>query len=196
MDLSLGAQLASRQETDDEAAFVRGLAAYDSDAWQRAFRLYYRPLFRLAYARTFQQTLSEDIASEALAEAAKGIHRYQYRGVPFRAWLYRIANNLIADHLKAQLRRPQVYIDDGEEISGLAVSEAFHEVEANEDFLRALQGLTDEQKTALTLRFVHDLDLKEAAASMGKSTGAVKQLQHRALSVLRERLAAATEPER
>jgi RNA polymerase sigma-70 factor (ECF subfamily) len=188
MDLPLGVRLTAKERTDDEAAFVRRLAAYDSDAWQHAFRLYYKPLFRLAYVRTYQQTLSEDIASEVLAEAAKGIRRYQYRGVPFRAWLYRIANNLIADHLKAQIRRPQVYLDDVEELSAMAISGAFDAVDANEDFFHALQGLTDEQKTALTLRFVHDLDLNAAAAAMGKSSGAVKQLQHRALGVLRQRL--------
>ncbi|MGE0059105.1 MAG: RNA polymerase sigma factor [Dehalococcoidia bacterium] len=173
---------------DDEADLVRRLAAYDADAWQTVFRLYHRPLFRLAYVRTFQQTLAEDIAAEVLSEAARGIGRYTYRGVPFRAWLFRIANNLIADHLKAQLRRPQVYLEEVEEVIGLAVSGSFEAVEANEDFFHALEGLTQEQKTALTLRFVNDLNLEETAASMGKSVGAIKQLQHRALGALREKL--------
>jgi RNA polymerase sigma-70 factor (ECF subfamily) len=98
-------------ETVDEAMLVNRLAAFDADAWNAVFDRYFTSIFRLAYVRTRHHGAAEDIAAQTFAEAAQGIRRYRYRGVPFRAWLYRIARNLTSDHLKAELRQPRVSLD-------------------------------------------------------------------------------------
>lgn len=170
-------------ESLDEAALVGQLAAFDPDAWRAVFERYFTSIFRLAYVRTRHHGAAEDIAAQTFAEAAAGISRYRYRGVPFRAWLYRIARNLTSDHLKAQQRQPQVTLD---ETHNLTTDPADPETYA--DFLAAVDELTDDQKTVVLLRLVDGYSLAEVAGVMGKSTGAVKQLQHRALVSLQQRM--------
>jgi RNA polymerase sigma-70 factor (ECF subfamily) len=188
MNLSLVERVAEKTVPEDEASFVRRLAAHDGEAWRQLFHAYYTSIYRLAYVRTFQAPIAEDIASETLAEAARGIGRYKYRGVPFRAWLFRIANNLIVDYIKAQVRRPQVYLATAETTEDSGAS-ALDKVEADADFFRAIRDLPADQRTVLILRFANELSLAETAEAMGKSSGAIKQLQHRAIAAARERLA-------
>ena len=132
--------------------------------------------------------VAEDIAAEVFAEAAKGIGRYRYRGIPFRAWLYRIARNTIADHLKAQNRRGQVSLEDMEGILEAAPTD----LDLRADFVRALNYLNEDQRMVVVLRFVSDCSLREVAEVLAKSEGAIKQLQHRALTILKTRLAEET----
>ena len=168
----------------DEAALVRQLAAFEPEAWRTVFERYFTSIFRLVYVKTKQSSISEEIAAQTFAEAAAGIRAYRYRGIPFRAWLYRIARNLTADYLRADRRRPSVPLEE----SLLNESNPAIDAETRADLIAALDDLTDDQKTAILLRFVEGCSLAEAAASMGKSTGAVKQLQHRALATLQRRM--------
>jgi len=168
----------------DEATLVRQLAAFEAEAWREVFERYFTSIFRLVYVRTKQSSVSEDIAAQTFAEAAANIRSYRYRGVPFRAWLYRIARNLTADYLKADLRRPRVPLEE----TWLDESSPATDAETRADLLVAFDDLTDDQKTVIQLRFVDGCSLAEAAALMGKSTGAVKQLQHRALTTLQRRM--------
>jgi RNA polymerase sigma-70 factor (ECF subfamily) len=170
-------------ETADEAILVNRLAAYDADAWNAVFDRYFTSIFRLAYVRTRHHGAAEDIAAQTFAEAAQGIRRYRYRGVPFRAWLYRIARNLTSDHLKAEQRQPRVSLDQS---PGLEVAAA--EPESYVDLVAALDELTDDQKTVVMLRLVDGYSIAEVAGITGKSVGAVKQLQHRAIGTLQQRM--------
>jgi RNA polymerase sigma-70 factor (ECF subfamily) len=168
----------------DESALVRQLAAFEPDAWSTVFESYFSSIFRLVYVKTRQSAVSEEIAAQTFAEAVAGIRNYRYRGIPFRAWLYRIARNLTADYLKADRRRPSVPFED----AWPAESNSAADAETRADFLVALEDLTEDQKTVILLRFVEGRSLAEAAVFMGKSTGAVKQLQHRAITVLQRRM--------
>jgi RNA polymerase sigma-70 factor (ECF subfamily) len=172
---------------EDEAAFIRQLAAFDPAAWRQLFDRYFDRIFGLAYVRTRDSAAAQDIAAEVFAEAAKGIGRYRYRGVPFRAWLYQIARNIIADYTKARLRRPTVPI----ELAAGVTAPDVVDVEMRADLFAALGNLTLDQREVLVLRFVNDCSLVEVAEATGKSIGAVKQLQHRAVLALRERLSTA-----
>jgi RNA polymerase sigma-70 factor (ECF subfamily) len=168
----------------DESALVRQLAAFDPDAWRAVFERYFASIFRIVYVKTRQSAVSEEIAAQTFAEAVAGIRNYRYRGIPFRAWLYRIARNLTSDYLKSRHARPSVPLED----TWLADSNPAADVETRTDFLVALGQLTEDQRTVIVLRFVEGCSLAEAAASMGKSIGAVKQLQLRALAALQQRM--------
>lgn len=170
-------------EAVDEAMLVDRLAAFDADAWNAIFERYFTSIFRLAYVRTGHRGAAEDIAAQTFAEAAQGIRRYRYRGVPFRAWLYRIARNLTADHLKAEQRQPRVSLDQS---TGLEVAAA--EPESYVDLLAAIDELTDDQKAVVMLRLVDGYSIAEVAGITGKSIGAVKQLQYRAIGTLQQRM--------
>jgi RNA polymerase sigma-70 factor (ECF subfamily) len=181
------ATAASESEVEglDESVLVTRLAAFDPEAWNTVFERYFTSIFRLAYVRTRHHGVAEDIAAQTFAEAAQGIRRYRYRGVPFRAWLYRIARNLTSDHLKAERRRPQVSLEQTSPLETPAV-----ESDTYVDLLAAMDELTEEQKAAITLRLVDGYSLAEVAAIMGKSVGAVKQLQYRAIGTLQQQLSA------
>jgi RNA polymerase sigma-70 factor (ECF subfamily) len=170
-------------ESIDEAVLVSRLASFEPDAWRIIFESYFVSIFRLAYVRTRHRDAAEEIAAQTFAEAAAGISRYRYHGVPFRAWLYRIARNLTSDHLKAQHRRPQVSLEETEALEASVIDQ-----ESRVDFLAAIDQLTEDQRTVVLLRLVDGYSLAEVASILGRSTGAVKQLQHRALVSLQQRM--------
>jgi RNA polymerase sigma-70 factor (ECF subfamily) len=122
--------------------------------------------------------------------AAKGIGRYRPTGAPFAAWLYRIARNLTADHLERRRRQPVVQLDG----AVLASATWDGRVEDAADIASALALLTRDQQEVLLLRFFNDCTLEETAGAMGKSVGAIKVLQHRALAAMRRRMAPGGRP--
>jgi RNA polymerase sigma-70 factor (ECF subfamily) len=175
-----------KQGSAPAAEPVAALAAHDPDAWQSLFERYYDKMYRFAYVRTGDAGGAEEIAAEVFVTAAKGIARYRQTGAPFAAWLYRIARNLTADHLERRRKRPTVALEDVDVASGAwdgAVEDAA-------DIARALRALTHEQQEVLLLRFFSDCSLEETAGAMGKTVGAIKLLQHRALAAMRRQMTA------
>ena len=163
---------------------IAALAALDPSAWNELFEQYYRKMYNFAYVRTGDVSAAEEIASEVFAAAARGISRYRETGAPIGAWLYRIARNITADHVDKRRRRPFVSLDAAE----IDPEDPALDIEDAADIARGLARLTRDQQDVIALRFYNDCSLQEAAAAMGKSIGAVKLLQHRALAALRRQL--------
>jgi RNA polymerase sigma-70 factor (ECF subfamily) len=163
---------------------VERLIALDQDAWHDLFEQYFQRMYSFAYVRTGDPHLAEEIASEVFAAAAHSIQRYKPTGAPIAAWLYRIARNITADHWDRKRRRPQTSIEGME----LEAASWLPGVERNADLRRALAGLSREQQELIALRFFNDCTLEETARALGKSVGAVKVAQHRALAALRSQL--------
>ena len=160
------------------------LVALEPAAWQQLFERYHRKMYNFAYVRSGDASAAEEIAAEVFLAAARGISRYRPTGAPIAAWLYRIARNLTADHLERRRRRPAVSIE------GLDVSAGpwHHQVEDAADIARALQKLTPDQQEVIALRFFADCSVQDVASAMGKSVGAIKLLQHRAITALRKHM--------
>lgn len=164
------------------------LAALEEEAWQAVYDEFFLKLRSFAYARTGDLAEAEDIASETLAGAVRGIRSYRDRGLPFGAWLFRIARNVTTDHMRRRRRRPVTTPLEGDIESSPG---AFSNLEQRDELTRALRHLTEEQQTVIGLRFFAELDTEETARSMGKSVASVKGLQQRALASLRRQLSAA-----
>jgi RNA polymerase sigma-70 factor, ECF subfamily len=163
---------------------IAALIALEPQAWQDLFEGYFRKMYNFAYVRTGDIHLSEEIAAEVFAAAARGISRYRDTGAPIGAWLYRIARNITADYVDRRAKRPVVSIDAVQlETEGMALG-----VENAADLAQSVAQLTREQQEVIALRFYSDCSLQEAAVALGKSVGAVKLLQHRALAALRRLL--------
>jgi len=116
-------------------------------------------------------------------ESLKG---YRFRGVPLTAWVFRIARNYLIDLHRRRQRRPQVSLYEGipsTEDSPHAVAERSV---AQDELRLALTGLTEEQRQVIILKFVEGMDNASVARVVGRSQGAVKSLQHRALVSLRK----------
>ncbi|MFC1866171.1 sigma-70 family RNA polymerase sigma factor [Chloroflexota bacterium] len=146
---------------------------------------YYGKISRYAAVHIGNRTDAEDIAGEVFLRALKSLGSYKHRGIPMQAWLFKIAHNLVVDYLRKMSKRKTVDIDNitvrsNENLE--AITEVNIEVERVK---KAMEQLTREQREVLSLRFFGELTSKEAAAILGKSDGAVREMQRAATSKLR-----------
>lgn len=158
----------------------------DATAFGRLYDLYVDRVYAYARSRVRSVQDAEDVTEIAFMKAWEAIGSYDDRGLPFTAWLFRIARNAVIDRHRKSEREPDAVdlaaaatIPDvvavEEEVLGLLDGETIRE---------ALRELTEEQASVITMRFMWDMSLKDVAESLGKSEGAVKAMQHRAVRTL------------
>lgn len=175
---------------EPEAAVIARAKAGDADAIGWLYERYAPLVRRYVAARLGDPILAEDICSDVFVKVLESLGRYEDRGWPFSAWLYRIAYARTMDLLRQARRRPSVPLDDGllggEEPFDEAILSriAYHEIQS------VMRVLTSDQRLVLRLRFDEDRSLAEIASSLGRTVGSVKALQHRGLVRLAEELAA------
>lgn len=179
----------------DESALI-AQAKSDQEAFGQLYERYAQRIYQYIYYRTSNEADAEDLAAKTFMRAWQHMATYDDRGVPFSAWLYRIAHNLVANWHRDRSRRQVISLDD---ISRWHVSEAGPEAAAllSEDraaLLQAVRRLPAERQELLTLKFVEHLSNAEIGGVMGRSEGAVKSLYHRTLMTLREELQPVLEP--
>jgi RNA polymerase sigma-70 factor (ECF subfamily) len=158
-------------------------------AFGALYERYVDAIYGYVFSRVGDRTLAEDIVSETFHRALENIRGFEWRGIPFSAWLYRIASNAIA----ARFRREPVTVGD-DNLEQVLEPEPGPEsvvttLEWKADMLAAVRALPDDQQQVILLRFGQDLRNKEIARIMQRSEGAVKALLHRALTALHRRLA-------
>ncbi len=151
----------------------------------------YENNFERVYAyvvrRVGDRAETEDLTSEVFHHALSNLKRFEWRGIPFTAWLFRIAANLISDRWQRKSR--ELVTDEVEQIESAPASNAeFEEVERRATLFRLVDTLPTEQRRVVVLRFVEEKSIKEVAREIRKTEGAVKQLQFRALTSLRARM--------
>ena len=180
------AELATSSEEDEAErerliALVELARGGDKDAFGLLFDHYHPSVYRFLYYRTRSQTLAEDLASETFFRALRSMNSFRWQGKDFGAWLMTIARNLTTDHFKAgrtrleQATEDMGVHDDATEGPESAVLDAL----TNEALLGALKELPKEQQECLIMRFLQGLSIAETAQILGRSDGAVKQLQLR-----------------
>lgn len=144
-------------------------------------------IYRFVWIRVRDHHVAEDLTGEVFMRMVAELPRYENRSLPFRAWLYRIAYNLIVDTYRADKRYASVPLEHAGDI----VHPTAHLDEMTEHRLttervqQALDVLDPAQREVVELRFLAGLSLKEAAATLNKTVSAVKALQHRGLHALR-----------
>ena len=143
-------------------------------AWSQLFERDYPIIFRSVLSRVGERALAEDIASQVFVEAIEGIGRYRERGRPITAWLLTIARHRSFDWFRKARREVGTAIEPMAEGPEARLTVA----------LDALVHLTEEQREVIQLRFVEGYHLEEVAQLTGRTAGAVKSLQHRALARL------------
>jgi RNA polymerase sigma-70 factor (ECF subfamily) len=153
----------------------------DADAFGLLYDHYQPSVYRFLFYRTRSSTLAEDLTSETFFRALRSMNGFRWQGKDFGAWLMTIARNLATDHFKAGRTRLELTTEDmalhddateGPESSVLAGL-------TNEMLLQALTELPSEQRDCLVMRFLQGMSIAETAAVLGRSDGAVKQLQLR-----------------
>lgn len=172
-------------EQVDEQALVAA-AKSNPQAFGAIYDLYFDRIYAYAYHHTGQHADAEDVTAQAFKQAFENLGRFEWRGVPFGAWLYRITSNIITGQLRKA--RPTAAFEEALETPGghPTPEEFFLTGERNSELLAKVRQLPDFQCQAIMLRFGQNLSYAEIADSIGRTEGAVKQLIHRGLSTLRQ----------
>jgi len=182
-------------DPQDDKELVRR-AKTDPVAFGALYERYVAKIYNYIYYRTGDHHEAEDLTARTFQRAMVHIGRYRERGVPFSAWLYRIAHNLVANWHRDRGRRQVMGLEDA---ATLAVSHDRLEraAESNEDraqLLSALRRLPAERQELLILKFVERLSNADIGRIMGRTEGAIKSLYHRTLLSLRDELGLANIP--
>lgn len=177
--------LAAQQTEAAEAALVEQARSYSPAAWTTIFERHNRQIYSYVYYRVGMRELAEDLAAEVFVEALARIGSFRYRGTPLLAWLYRIAHNMTHDYLKAQGRSRTSLLSKLREEPLASGRDSPEGVALLQDLTIALRRLPAGQQEVIVLRFLQGLATAEVAQVLGKSEGAVKGLQSRALKSLR-----------
>jgi RNA polymerase sigma-70 factor (ECF subfamily) len=161
----------------------------DRDALAALFDLFYDGVYRFAYVRLGSAADAEEAAQETFVQMVKSIRRFRWQGAEFAAWLFRIARNVVAGEQRRRFRRRED-LRDAVETSDVAASAEDIAVsrEGIAQMRELLAVLSEEQRRVLELRFTSGLSSDEIATVLGKSAGAVRIQQMRALQSLRDRL--------
>lgn len=173
----------------DEDALARA-AAGDTEAFGILYDRYLGRIYNYIFYRTGNQHDAEDLTSRVFTRAMKHISNYQDRGVPFSAWLYRIAHNLVANWHRDNSRRQEIALDDTFKIGpdGELPETTLMRSETEDALMHVIRGLPDDRQQLLILKFVERLSNAEIGRVMGRTEGAIKSLYHRTLLSLRNEI--------
>ncbi len=185
----------TRQQGDDlpelsEEETLQRASQGEADAFGRLYETYVERIFNYVYYRTGNVHDAEDLTARVFYRALNHIHNYTDRGVPFSAWLYRIAHNLVANWHRDRARHQEIPLSDAPDIhyKGAPPETAVVQTQDQEALLRIIRRLPSERQHLLILKFVERMSNVEIGQIMGRSEGAVKSLYHRTLLSLREEL--------
>jgi len=178
---------------DEERALAARASGGDRAAYGELYQRYVEKIYRYIYFKVGGRDETEDLTSQTFLKAWDAIGDYEWRNHPFGAWLFRIAHNLVVDYHRA--KKETVGLDDATpQLEGRTSKDALRpeqvlgEMITMERVRRAIGRLTEEQQQVLILRFFDELSTGEVATIMGKNSGAIRGLQFRALSALRDLL--------
>ncbi len=171
----------------DDKALV-ALAKADKAAFGELYERYLPKIYNYVYYRTGNVQDAEDLTAKVFFRALSHISKYVEKGVPFQAWLYRIAHNLVANWHRDQGRRKIIALDDyvAHSLKSEAPDRLAEELEEQSQLLAAVRNLPDDRQQLLLLKFVEQMSNAEIGAIMGRTEGAIKSLYHRTLLALRE----------
>ena len=186
----------------DERLLIEA-AQHDPARFAELYELNFERVYAYVVRRVGNRAETEDITADVFHQALANLKRFEWRGIPFAAWLFRIAANLISDRWQHAAREVpdegQIEAASGEIVqsgsgkslagkTGSVTPAEIEEVERRATLFRLIETLPAEQKRVVVLRFVDQKSIKEVASEIHKTEGAVKQLQFRALSTLRARM--------
>jgi RNA polymerase sigma-70 factor, ECF subfamily len=177
------------QENDDNAVLDQAVNG-DSEAFGVLYERYVTRIYNYIFYRIGSSYDAEDLTERVFMRALRHIGSYNNRGLPFSAWLYRIAHNLVANWYRDNSRRKEIPLDDGiltTHQSSFPEQEILHN-EERERLLYVIRRLPPDRQQLVILKFVDHMSNSEIGQIMGRTEGAVKSLYHRTLLTIRDEL--------
>jgi RNA polymerase sigma-70 factor (ECF subfamily) len=166
-------------------------AGSDADAFGLLYERHVRRIYNYIFYRTGNHHDAEDLTARVFQRALRHVGKFEDKGVPFSAWLYRIAHNLVANWHRDRSRRPTVPLEDNLLPAGGGPHPEAVAVASEEQrlLIEAVRRLPEDRQQLLILKFVERLSNAEVGLIMGRTEGAIKSLYHRTLNTLRDELA-------
>ena len=174
----------------EEESLVRRAQQRDPAALTQLYEENFDRIYRYIVLKIGDRTEAEDMTQQVFLNALKSISSYKWKGMPFSAWLFRIAHNQIVDYFRKKSRQATVPLDESLAAGNSDPEQVVERKVEIEQLALATKGLTRAQQEVISLRFAGELSIAEAAKVMGKSEGAIKALQHSAIVALRRALSA------
>ena len=173
------------QVTEPEERLLIEAAQNDPSRFAELYEQNFHRVYAYIARRVRDRVEIQDLTAQVFHKALANLGKFKWKGSPFAAWLYRIASNAIADRAKQKIRESTDQTDPSSESSTATDLEA---VERRARLFRAVDRLPEDQRRVIVMRFADEKSIREIGEELGRSEGAVKQLQFRALENLRNRL--------
>lgn len=177
------------QPEHEDAQLIQQAKDGDADAFGELYERYAEHVFRFIYSQTSNRLDAEDLTADVFLKSWRSLSNYEERGFSFSAYLFRIARNVLIDSRRRQkpvdplsedeiMNLPETMISNP---SAMLAKKVQHK-----ELFRIMSQMREDYRTVLVLRFLNDLSPEETSQVMGRSIGAVRVLQHRALISLRK----------
>ena len=185
------------QATESEERLLIEAAQQDPSRFAELYEHNFHRVYSYVARRVRDRAEIQDLTAQVFHKALANLGKFKWKGTPFAAWLYRIASNAIADQAKQKMREAidlrgdlpgDQRGDPRERLAQVSTATDLEEVERRGRLFSAVDKLPEDQRRVIVMRFADEKSIREIAAELSRSEGAVKQLQFRALENLRNRL--------
>ena len=187
-----GGGAATTGGAEDIRMLVERAQTGDRDALEELYLLHFDRIYGYLHLAVGNRHDAEDLTTQTFLRMLESISRFRLGKAPFSAWLFRIAHNLAMDHFRAGKRlQPSEEVPENEGAAEDSAEEQAMGKISRGSMLELIAALSPEQQQVLTLKFLFSFSNAEAASILGKTEGAVKSLQHRALASLERQISPA-----
>jgi RNA polymerase sigma-70 factor (ECF subfamily) len=187
--MSEAATRAKESETQRVRGLVERAQAGDRAALEELYLIHFDRIYSYLHVSVGNRHDAEDLTTQTFVKMLESIGRFRWQSAPFSAWLFRIAHNLAMDHFRANRRwQPEEEVPEPDPDESTSAEAGALESIGRKSMLELIEDLSGEQQQVLTLKFVFNFSNAEAATILGKTEGAIKSLQHRALVSLQKQL--------
>ncbi len=181
------------QQKESENKRVRGLVDRaqkgDREALEELYLIHFDRIYSYLHVSVGNRHDAEDLTTQTFLRMLESIGKFRWQSAPFSAWLFRIAHNLAMDHFRAARRwQPEEEVPEPDPDESTSAEAGALQSIGRKSMLDLIEDLSPEQQQVLTLKFVFNFSNGEAATVLGKTEGAIKSLQHRALVSLQKQL--------
>ena len=183
------ADKSSRESNENVRRLVDRAQQGDRDALEELYLIHFDRIYGYLHMSVGNRHDAEDLTTQTFLKMLESIGKFRWRSAPFSAWLFRIAHNLAMDHFRAARRwQPEEEVPEPDADESTSAEEGAFESIGQKSMLELIDELSGEQQQVLTLKFVFNFSNAEAATILGKTEGAIKSLQHRALASLQRQM--------
>jgi RNA polymerase sigma-70 factor, ECF subfamily len=183
----LRAPASKRSPEQAEERLLVEAAQKDPTRFGELYEINFERVYAFIAWRVGDRDAAEDLTSEVFHKALANLRRFEWRGAPFASWLLRIASNAIAD--KAQRGGKELAVGDPPELAeDASILADLEEVERRARLFRLVEQLPEDQRRVIAMRFAEEKSIREIAEALGRTEGAVKQLQFRGLQTMRAKI--------